>query len=320
MRPLVTLTGNLLAERTLELADRWEEGRTHRAVRESFQVGGKGFNVAKMLHRLGQPVTAAGLVGGAAGEECRAWLAQHAPYPVRLFDSDAPTRSGFVVRARGRAETTFFAPDRMAGPRALSACAEFLNTLPAGTGVALCGSFPGWAEPPAAELRAALADVARRGMLVVDTYGPPLAELVGRPLQLVKINRAEFDALWPAADRAIALPDRLGQARQRWPVVHWVITDGPRPVWLASPHALESFAPPPIEEVSATGSGDVLLAGLLHTWFSHAGSLAEALRFALPLAAANAASSGVADFPFAALPGDLQARFEHPGPVSVLRK
>ena len=47
-----TLTGNLLAERTFQFAS-WEPGRTQRATGESFQVGGKGINVSKMLNRLG---------------------------------------------------------------------------------------------------------------------------------------------------------------------------------------------------------------------------------------------------------------------------
>ena len=54
---ILTLTGNLLAERTLDF-EAWEPGRTQRARTESFQVGGKGINVAKMLRRLGAPHTA----------------------------------------------------------------------------------------------------------------------------------------------------------------------------------------------------------------------------------------------------------------------
>ena len=54
---IFTLTGNLLAERTVEF-DGWSLGKTQRAVRESFQVGGKGINVSKMLSRLGTPNTA----------------------------------------------------------------------------------------------------------------------------------------------------------------------------------------------------------------------------------------------------------------------
>jgi fructose-1-phosphate kinase PfkB-like protein len=40
----------------------------------------------------------------------------------------------------------------------------------------------------------------------------------------------------------------------------------------------------------------VFLAGLIHALFVRAGTLEEAVEFALPLAAANAASEGVATF------------------------
>ena len=56
-RPILTFTGNLLAEHTLEF-DTWSPGQTQRARTTSFQVGGKGINVARMLSRLGVPNTA----------------------------------------------------------------------------------------------------------------------------------------------------------------------------------------------------------------------------------------------------------------------
>jgi len=52
-----------------------------------------------------------------------------------------------------------------------------------------------------------------------------------------------------------------------------------------------------VREVSATGSGDVLLACILHGWINLGLGTAEAVQFALPYAAANAAHAGVAEFP-----------------------
>ena len=66
---IFTLTGNLLAERTLEF-ETWSAGRTQRATRESFQVGGKGINVSKMLNRHRVANTALCFTGGAPGAEC----------------------------------------------------------------------------------------------------------------------------------------------------------------------------------------------------------------------------------------------------------
>src|SRR5471032_3336032 len=142
---ILTLTGNLLAERTLEFAA-WAPGKTQRARAESFQVGGKGINVSKMLNRLAAPNTALCFTGGAPGAECEAWLRAR-NFAFRAFPTGAPTRTGTVIRGGGYAETTFLGPDTPPDAAALRACVEFLNTQPAGTVLAVCGSLPGWESP-----------------------------------------------------------------------------------------------------------------------------------------------------------------------------
>ena len=152
--PLFTLTGNLLAERTLTFPA-WSAGRTQRATAETFQVGGKGINVAKMLTRLGAANTALGFTGGATGEDCLAWL-RRSGLAFRTFPSTTPTRTGTVIRASGQPETTFLGPDAAPDAAALRACADFLDAQPAGLTLAFCGSFPGWASPDFDVVRAAL--------------------------------------------------------------------------------------------------------------------------------------------------------------------
>ena len=283
---IFTLTGNLLAERTLTF-ESWAPGRTQRATAESFQVGGKGINVAKMLARLGAPHTALCFTGGAAGDECFAAL--HASgRPFQNFPSTAPTRTGTVIRAPGQPETTFLAPDAAPDALALFACAAFLDAQPDGQVLALCGSFPGWSSSAYEPLRAALDRWLTRGILVADTYGPPLAWAVSRPVALIKINADELRTFAPDLAH---LPTHATARR-------WIVTDGPRPIQIRDDTgSLSTATPPPIDEVSATGSGDVFFACVLQTWFHLGRDLAAAVQFALPFAAANAAHPGVADFP-----------------------
>ncbi|MBL9210587.1 MAG: hypothetical protein JNL92_08950 [Opitutaceae bacterium] len=282
-----TLTGNLLAERTLEF-ERWTPGRTQRAVAETFQVGGKGINVAKMLSRLGVANTALCFTGGAPGVECEQWL-QARGLAFRSFPTAVATRAGTVIRDRsgGHAETTFLGPDAAPGAGAWDACAAFLDSVPGGHVLALCGSFPGWSTPDASGLRAAIARWAERGPLVVDTYGPALVELAASPLDLLKINRDELRTL-PTAE-IDALPRGLR---------HVVVTDGPRAIQLRDHDgATATFTPPPVQEVSATGSGDVFLACVIASLYGRRTSLAEAVAFAVPHASANAAHPGIAEYP-----------------------
>ncbi len=283
---IFTLTGNLLAERTLEF-ERWSPGGTQRARRETFQVGGKGINVSKMLTRLGVANTALCFVGGAPGTECDAWLRAR-NFTVRTFSTAVPTRAGTVVRDASGAhrETTFLGPDAAPDAAALLACAEFLDAQAEGQVLALCGSFPGWATPDFAPLRSAISRWHARGSLVADTYGAPLVSLAEQPLALIKINTDELASL-PGAGRE---PLRHAQ--------RWIVTDGPREVRVRDlDGSHETFTPPPIREISATGSGDVLLACVIEALWVQRLRLAEAVRFAIPYAAANAAHPGVADFP-----------------------
>jgi 1-phosphofructokinase len=282
-----TLTGNLLAERTLEF-EQWSPGKTQRANRESFQVGGKGINVSKMLLRLAVPNTALCFTGGAPGAECEAWLRTRR-FSFRTFTMGASTRTGTVVRDRsGRnRETTFLGPDAPPDAAALDACAEFLDAQPSEQILALCGSFPGWLTPQCERLRASVDRWNEKGLLVVDTYGPPLADLMRRPLALLKINADELASLSPPQ-----LEDIPHQVQRI------IITDGPRALRIRDQNAaVETFLPPSIREISSTGSGDVLLACVLEAMFVRKLSLSAAVAFAIPYAAANAAHPEIAEFP-----------------------
>ncbi|MDB6093400.1 MAG: PfkB domain protein [Verrucomicrobia bacterium] len=293
---LYTLTGNLLCERTLEFSD-WSIGRTQRAVRESFQVGGKGINVAKMLQRLGAPTTALCFVGGPTGMECSRWLGLQ-PFAHRSFPTTNDTRVGIVIRDDTHPETTFMGVDAIPDVAAIAECVAFLDAQPPGQLLAICGSVPGWISPEFETLRAALLRWQQRGLLVVDTYGPPLGWLVAQPLDLVKINAVELRTLFPKDTPDSSTPDLIQLARGRWPTRRWIVTDGSGPVWFCEEGKQpEKISPPKVVEVSPTGSGDVFLACVLEFYFRQKLGWPEAIRRALPYSAANAAHPGIADFP-----------------------
>ncbi len=293
---ILTFTGNLLAERTQEFAA-WAPARTQRAERESFQVGGKGINVSKMLNRLGAPNTALCFAGGAAGAECETWLRAR-NFGFRAFPNGAATRTGLVVRGGGYAETTFLGRDVPPDLAALRACAEFLLAQPSGTVLAVSGSLPGWESPDFDVLREVFHRWPERGSLVVDTYGAPLAWFANEAAALIRINRAEFETLVPPDDLKLSTRELLLKLRDRFRALRWAVTDGGAPVWFMGDHnAPEFFAAPRIREVSPTGSGDVMLACLLHARFDRGLSWRDALAWSIPYATANAAHPGIAEFP-----------------------
>ncbi len=63
---ILTVTLNAALDKTLEVPN-FKPGRRHRTVDQTTMPGGKGVNIARAIKRLGQPVIATGLAGGATG-------------------------------------------------------------------------------------------------------------------------------------------------------------------------------------------------------------------------------------------------------------
>jgi 1-phosphofructokinase family hexose kinase len=63
---IITVTLNAALDKTLEVPN-FTPGRRHRTVDQTTMPGGKGVNIARAIKRLGQPVIATGLAGGATG-------------------------------------------------------------------------------------------------------------------------------------------------------------------------------------------------------------------------------------------------------------
>ncbi|MEX0322598.1 MAG: 1-phosphofructokinase family hexose kinase [Puniceicoccaceae bacterium] len=291
---VVTLTGNLLAEWTFDVDD-LQNGRTHRANAMSFQVGGKGFNVARVLKRLGRRAEALGFAGGQMGEMCSQWLSDRAE-EHRFFPLEEGVRPGLVIREENisSAETTFLGKDLQVTAEAWQAACEYIAQA-GPTWLAITGSIPGW-QSNWIEALNSLIHRCPDTSICADTYGPALSDLVRLPLSLVKINRTELSKLLPESAEAPAR-DLVAKLRSYSPVQNWIITDGPGSVLADfSNQGTYELIPAVIEEVSPTGSGDTFLAALLDAWIR--GLNPEIiLCHAASCATASAASPGIGDFP-----------------------
>jgi len=297
MSPLIlTFTGNPLAETTYEMAG-WQPGRTQRARACSFQMGGKGINVSRMLARLGARTRLLSFLGGNSGEDCRTWLKAKG-LDFTAIPTRHATRGGLVLHDPAQPETTFLGVDIPPDEEAWRTAAKALvSERREGVSLAFCGSCPGFASPEATLFRAALDGWIADGLPVfVDTYGPPLAWFAERNVELIKINADELAGLLgPSASGSTEA--NLRSALTRWNARNWIISDGPNPVWHAGlSSAPSSQQPPEVAVVSPTGSGDVLLACLLHARLNQGQTWEQAIAYALPQAAANAAHPGIAEF------------------------
>ncbi len=297
MSTILTLTTNLLAETTMEFAA-WVEGKTQRATAETFQVGGKGINVTRMLSRLDASSLALCFPGGDIGRKCEHWLVEN-QVPFQAFPTPLDTRIGTVVRTPENPETTFLGLDCALNPASVQACCDFLAAQPTGTGLAISGSIQFWDTPLWDPLREELLVWIGHQTLVADTYGPPLRWMAEAGPALIKLNRVEFSSLMGDTELTPeAVPATLVEAVETYPVERWVVSDGAGPIWFVERGSLPaSIIPPPIREVSPTGSGDILFAGILDGLLNRGLPFRRCIEIGCLLATASAARPGIADFP-----------------------
>ncbi|AGL18041.1 1-phosphofructokinase family hexose kinase [Actinoplanes sp. N902-109] len=255
---------------------------THRVAAVLERPGGKGLNVAGVLHLLGEPVLATGLLGGATGARITALLAAQG---VRAeFEPIAGETRRTVAVADGRDATGFWEP----GPAVLAAewaafVGRFRALVGAGDVVALSGSLPPGVPIDGYATLIALA-AAAGATTVLDTSGEALRHGLAAGPDLAKPNAAELAAL---PDPAVA-----HQARTV------VVSRGPQGLLAHTPAGPFEAVPPEQLRGNPTGAGDACVAALargLRDGTPWPVLLADAV--ALSAAAVAAPVAGAVDLP-----------------------
>lgn len=196
---IVTVTLNAALDVTYQVPA-LRLGHTHRPTATDMRAGGKGINVARVLHALGHETMVTGLVGGETGTAIRADVLV-AGLREALFDMAGPSRRTVTIVSDGTA-TAVNEP----GPRvSISDWADFVGGYHAlaarASVVVLSGSLPpGLPDDAYAQLiRVTPTPV------ILDTSGPPLLEgLAARGEVLVKPNVHELTEATGIDDPVVA--------------------------------------------------------------------------------------------------------------------
>ncbi|MBB4762133.1 1-phosphofructokinase family hexose kinase [Amorphoplanes digitatis] len=231
---------------------------THRVSAVAERPGGKGLNVAGVLHALGEPVLATGLLGGATGGRVTALLAADA-VPAAFTPIAGETRRTVAV-ADDVSATGFWEPGPPVTPGEWAAfVAHFRGLLRDADVVALCGSLPPGVPVDA---YATLVRLAAAGGVpsVLDTSGAALRHgLAGRP-DLVKPNAAELRALTTPADTG---RHEAGAARALSCGARAVVVSrGPDGLFALTRDQAWRCVPPERLTGNPTGAGDACVAAL----------------------------------------------------------
>ncbi len=296
MPKIVTFTANMLAETTYQVGA-LRLGKLERAQRESFQVGGKGLNVSRMLNRLGADNAAACFPGGELGARCRRWLEER-DFELMAFSDGCSLRSGCVIRSPEQSETTVLGVDSVVSPQAVEDAVALLRTIGEPIVFAICGPVQQWDSGLWQPLRDWLVERDSEVRLAVDNYGPSLPWFLDRAPDFVKVNRYELVGLFSGSEAELPTSRLLELALDRFACERWIVTDEANPVWVAQRgEGLESFMPRQVDCVSATGCGDVFFATVLNCLYNENGyDFLEAAKLGAEYGTRNAESSGIAEF------------------------
>jgi len=262
-------------------------GAVNRAATTIDGAAGKSVNVAKVLHALGEPVVAAGFLGGERGEFVRRLLKERG-IGLAFVAVREDTRQCTTVIDETADVTTELVEESW--PVSLEKYQELLRLIRRCISICRAVVMSGTLTPRApTDFYRECTRMARAAGLVsvVDAQGPALLEaLKGRP-SLVKPNRTELAATVGRAvkDQAAVVSAmrelcELGAERV-------VVTAGKEPTLAFDGRSVWRIHPPIIVAVNPIGSGDAFAAGLV--WRLLRGDdLGEACRWAGATGAANA--------------------------------
>ncbi len=264
-----------------------------RATEWRTDVGGKGFNVARMLRSIGAPSLAMGFAGGRSGEFLRDGLESlgietdfvWVEGVTRTNVSIVSSRQGRYVKANEPGPTI------SAGARA-NLKQKILAAVTTGSWWVLAGSLPPGVP---ADIYRDLIDLIQDagGQAILDASGEALSASCRAGPFLVKPNVAEAHQLTGLPVETITDITAAGLAIHKIGGSVVVVSRGKDGASLTDGQTAWHATAPLIEERNPIGAGDSMVAGLV--WgLSQGYDLGEALRWGVACGAATASLSGTA--------------------------
>jgi tagatose 6-phosphate kinase len=253
---ILTVTPNFAVDVTYHVDRiRWRETTAVQKVYR--QAGGKGVNVARVLHALGHEAMVTGLAGGATGAAARAELTASGLLDRTVSIAQPSRTTLMVVETDGGATGFSEAGPHVAESEWRTFVASFKDLLEEAEAVVLAGSFPsGVADAAYAELVELVRD--RRRPVLLDAHGPALVHgALARPT-IVKVNANELAGVMPGADVAAAAADLLDLGPGAV-----VITEGAKGLLAVTAGGRWQAQPPAAITGNPTGAGDAASAALI---------------------------------------------------------
>jgi tagatose 6-phosphate kinase len=269
--------------------ERFAHGDTTRVGEVARRAGGKGVNVARVLHELGHDVAVTGMVGGFTGKAARAEL-KEVGLRDELVEIQGQSRLTLVVVDREGSATGFWEPGPEVATQEWEATwSRCLELLASASVVVLSGSLP--AGVPADAYGQVIAAAADAGVpALLDAEGEALALGARAGPAVVKVNVSELASATGERD-----VEAGARALRSAGVRTVVITDGPAGLTCFADDGVLHAVAPEILGGNPTGAGDAVSAALAAGMFGGV-PWPERLADAVALAAAAVSARQAGSF------------------------
>ncbi len=287
---IITVTLNPAIDQTLVLP-KFVAGDTIRVKSSRFDPGGKGINVSRVINELGGQSVAMGFAPGGLGRYIEQTLESHG-IATDFVHTRGETRTNITILDESRHINTILSDP---GPPTDARYVDELrgrlrHRLRPGDWLVLAGSIP----PPldAHVYTEILREAAQIGAhTVLDADGEALAAGAEACPEMVKGNRRELERLLGRhLDDETSTLEAAVQVHDRG-IQRVVVTRGREGAVASTNDMLLRGVAPRVRAVSAVGSGDAFLAGVILT-LSRGGDVEEALRLGIAAGTASVLNPG----------------------------
>ena len=282
---IVTVTLNPAVDQTLVLS-KFVAGDTLRVKASRFDPGGKGINVSRVVRELGGESLAMGFAPGGLGRYIEQTLDSQG-IPCDFLHTRGETRTNITILDESRHMQTILSdPGPQTDPHYVVELKKRLRRrLRPGDWLVLAGSIP----PPldASVYTEIIHEAAEMGVhTVLDADGAALAAGAAAHPEIVKGNRREMERLLGRhLDDEGSVLEAAREVHEAG-VSYVVVTRGREgAVAVAEQRSMRGVAPR-VRAVSAVGSGDAFLAGVVLT-LSRGGRIEEALQLGIAAGTAS---------------------------------
>lgn len=289
---IVTVTLNVALDQYYHVPG-FSKGDVHRALKNIPSAGGKGLNVARVIHQLGYPVLAVGLTGGHTGQRVIELLNLD-QIPHQFTDTGVETRECINIVDENSISTEVLGTGNEISPDVVNRfIKDFEEILGRATLVTMSGSVM---KGLPVDIYAQLISMCsmRNIPVVLDTSGDYLVKSLEAAPFVIKPNIHELEQLFgttlESEEQVIAAGNKLLENG----IENVIVSLGEKGALFISQKGVLRATPPKLDVINTVGSGDSMVAAIACSMIDNHEDETK-LQLAIAVSAANTLSEKTGD-------------------------